>query len=110
MLLFTAKADGAMRAAELAVITKLCVQITKDTRLTSAMLKDVLECMGRPTITAFVRTYNSLRRQDPTAAARAAAGCKAIIATQKTIHQSEQAVLDALAAPLPKTTAPPKTT
>lgn len=103
MLLYTAKADGFVRVAELNVITSMATEITQDNRLTPGMLKSALDSMGSPSITSFTRTYNSLRRTDPSMAEKAAAACRAIIATQKTVHPNEQAVLDVLSATLPRT-------
>lgn len=95
-LLFVARADGAMRAAELAVMTRMCKEITGDDRITPAMLKSMLSYIGTPSITSFTRTYNAMRRADAGKAARTADACRAIIATQKTVHPTEQAVLDIL--------------
>ena len=101
MMLFMAKADGAMRAAELDIIAKNCTDITQDDRITPAMIKDMLKTVDVVSITTFVRTYNKLRRERPDAAVLAAAACRAIVATQKTIHPNEQAALNALDQPLP---------
>lgn len=101
MMLYMAKADGSVRAAELGVIAQCCVDITQDNRITLAMIKDMLKCVDVVSITTFVRTYNRLRRERPKAALLAAAACRAIVATQKTIHPNEQAALDVLDKPLP---------
>jgi len=101
MMLFMAKADGAMRAAELEVIAKCCVDITQDDRITVAMIKEMLGCVDVVSLNTFVRTYNHLRREKPASAVLAAAACRAIVATQKKIHPNEQAALDALDKPLP---------
>lgn len=101
MMLFMAKADGAVRAAELDVIAGYCVDITQDKRITQAMIKEMLKCVDVVSITTFVRTYNRLRRERPESALQAAAACRAIVATQKTVHPNEQAALDALDKPLP---------
>lgn len=101
MMLYMAKADGSVRAAELDVIAKSCVDITQDNRITLAMIKDMLKTVDVVSITTFVRTYNKLRRERPDAAVLAAAACRAIVATQKTIHPNEQAALNALDQPLP---------
>lgn len=101
MMLYMAKADGSVRAAELAVIAKYCVDLTQDERITVAMIKDMLQYVDTVSITTFVRTYNKLHRDRPEAAIKAAAACREIVATQKTIHPNEQAALDALGKPLP---------
>lgn len=101
MMLFMAKADGSVRAAELDVIAKYCVEVTQDNRITLSMIKDRLKCVDVVSITTFVRTYNRLRRERPDAALLAAAACRAIVATQKTVHPNEQEALNALDKPLP---------
>lgn len=108
MMLFMAKADGAMRAAELDIIAKNCTNITQDDRITPAMIKDMLKTVDVVSITTFVRTYNKLRRERPDAAVLAADACRAIVATQKTIHPNEQAALNALDQPLPTAPRSPK--
>lgn len=101
MLLYTAKADGAMRAAEVRVIAQHCVQITGDERITPALVKELLAMVDAPSIVSFTRIFNRLRRERPADAARAAQACRDIISTQKQVHPAEQAVLDVLAKPLP---------
>ena len=102
MLLYAAKLDGAMRAAEVDVIARHCVELTGDARITAPLVKELLAALDLPSITSFVRIYNQLRRERPDDAARAARACREIVATQKAIHPAEQAMLDALNRPLPK--------
>lgn len=102
MLLYAAKADGAMRAPEVRVIARHCVELTGDSRLTPSVVREMLDYVDLPSITSFVRIYNQLRRERPADALRAAQACREIVATQKTIHPGEQAMLDALDRPLPK--------
>lgn len=102
LLLYMAKADGAMRAAEVAVIARYCVELTGDERITPALVKDLMLCVDVPTIVGFTRTYNKLRRERPDDAQRAAQACRAIVGTQKTVHLAEQAALDVLDKPLPR--------
>lgn len=102
MLLFAAKADGAMRAAEVGVIVRHCVELTGDDRIDAGMVKGLLEYVDVPTIAGFIRAYNRLRREAPRDAERAAMACREIVATQANVHPSEQAMLDALARPLPE--------
>lgn len=101
LMLYMAKADGAVRLAELDVIAKYCIEITKDQRINSAMIKELLQYVDVVTINTFTRTYNKLRRERPDAAQQAADACRAIVATQKSIHPNEQSALDALSKPLP---------
>lgn len=100
LMIFMAKADGAVRAAEVSVIAKHCVELTGDQRITADLVKDLLRSVDVPTITSFTRIYNSLRRDRPDDAARAAQACRAIVATQKKVSPAEQAVLDILDKPL----------
>lgn len=102
MLLFAAKADGAIRAPEVRVIARHCEELTGDARLTPAMVRELLDVLDVPSITSFVRIYNRLRRERPADAERAAQACRQIVDTQKTVHPTEQAMLDALNKPLPK--------
>lgn len=102
LLLYMAKADGAVRAAEVAVIAQYCQAVTGDARITPALVKEMLQTVDIVSITTFTRTYNKLRRERPDSAVQAAEACRAIVATQKAIHPAEQAALDVLAKPLPK--------
>jgi len=101
LMLYMAKADGAVRAAEIDVIAKYCIEITQDQRITTSMIKEMLQYVDVVTINTFARTYNKLRRENPGSAQRAADACRAIVATQKTIHPNEQSALDTLLKPLP---------
>lgn len=101
MLLYAAKADGAVRIAELQVIARHCAQLTGDERITPSLVKDLLAMLDVPSVASFTRSYNKLRRENPNDAERAAQACREIVATQKTIHPTEQAMLDALDKPLP---------
>lgn len=102
MLLFMAKADGAMRAKEVDVIAKFCVEATGDVRLSSTLVKDLLQYVDTPSLNVFNRAYNALRRANPEEAEKVASACRAIVATQSTVHPIEQAALDILDRPLPK--------
>lgn len=102
LLLYMAKADGAVRAAELSVIANYCQEITGDARISVDLIKALLKVVDVVTITTFTRVYNKLRRERPDDAIKAAAACRAVVATQKTVHPNEQAALDVLAKPLPK--------
>lgn len=96
ILLYAAKADGAMRAAELQVITKHCQAITGDDRITTSDVKKLLGDLEVPDTKAFTRLYQRLKKTRPTAAAEVAELCRNVVATQKTIHPKEQEMLDAL--------------
>lgn len=105
MMLYMAKADGTVRTAELEVIAKHCQDVTGDARVTVAMVKGMLNSVDVVSVITFTRAYNKLRRERPDAAAKTADACRAIVATQKTIHPNEQSALDILDKPLPKASA-----
>lgn len=105
MVLYAARADGAVRAAELQVIARHCVELTGDERITPALVKELLAAVDAPSVTSFTRIYNRLRRERPADALRAAQACREVVGTQKTIHPAEQGMLDALNKPLPKVAA-----
>ena len=96
LLLYMAKADGAMRAAEIDVITQHCRQVMQDDRINAHMVKDLLACFDIPPAHTFERIYKQLIRQNPDEARRTAQVCRAIVATQKSIHPLEQTALDIL--------------
>ena len=102
LLLYMAKADGSMRAAEVKVIAQHCAALTGDERITPELVKALLRSVDVPTIVGFTRTYNKLRRERPEVAQGAAQACKAIVATQKSVHPAEQAALDVLDKPVPR--------
>ena len=102
LLLYMAKADGSMRAAEVKVIAQHCVNLTGDERITPELVKALLRSVDVPTIVGFTRTYNKLRREQPEVAQGVAQACKAIVATQKSVHPAEQAALDVLDKPVPR--------
>lgn len=101
IMLYAAKADGSMRSAELAVIAIHCAELTGDSRITPAMVRELLLSVELPSISSFSRIYNKLRREQPELAERAARVCREIVGTQKVVHPAEQVLLDALDRPLP---------
>ena len=101
VLLFVARADGAMRAAEVDAIASYARRLTGDARITSPMLRELFQYRGEPSLQAFRMCYNRLRRSKPEAAAALADVCREIVATQKTVHPGERAALDYLDSPLP---------
>jgi len=105
LMLYMAKADGSVRSAEIGVIARYCQDITGDARITAELIKNLLKTVDVVTMTTFTRVYNKLRRERPDDAIRAADACRAIVATQKTIHPNEQGALDILDKPLPRTPA-----
>lgn len=103
LMLYAAKADGAMRAKELDVIAKHCTHITGDNRITADTVKEMMLYVDLPTERSFIITYNKLRRERPDIAQHAAQVCREIVGTQSSIHPTEQAMLSILDKPLPKT-------
>ena len=100
VLLFMAKADKAIRAAELEIITQYCRDVTGDQRLDTATIRAVLNHAHLTSLLGFKQKIGALQRE-PQTARRVAAACRAIVATQKTIHPDELAALDYLDKKLP---------
>lgn len=96
LLFCMAKADGAMRAAELDVMATYCQEVTGDVRITGMDVREVVQGLDLLDVPAFGATYKKLKVFKPEAAARVAAVCRDLVATQKTVHPREQALLDFL--------------
>lgn len=94
VLLYVGKADGQLRAAEKVVIRDTCVAITNDSRLTDATIDDLLASMDVPTLQAFKLAVGRLAKRGQTAQAVVMTAAEKLVATQKTVHQSEQEALD----------------
>lgn len=109
LLLYMAKADGSVRVAELDVIAKHFQIVTGDSRIDSTHVKTLLQNVDVISVTSFTRTYNALRRERPDEATRVADACRAIVATQNTVHPNEQSALDILDKPPPKSKKPSAT-
>lgn len=99
-LLYMAKADKAIRAAELEIITQYCRDVTGDQRLDTATIRAVLNHVHLTSLLGFKQKIGALQRE-PETARRVAAACRAIVATQKTIHPDELEALDYLDKKLP---------
>lgn len=104
ILLFMAKADTAMRAAELEIITRYCQEVTGDMRLDTATIRNALDYTHLTSLHGFKIKVGELLRARPDDAARVAALCRAIVATQKTVHPGEQAALEYLDRKIPPPT------
>jgi len=97
ILLYVAKCDKALRAAELEIITKYCQEITGEDRLTPEAVRNLLEYTPlSTTLQSFKIKVGNLQRHRPDAALRVAGLCHAIVATQKTVHPDERAALEYL--------------
>lgn len=104
ILLFMAKADTAMRAAELEIITRYCQEVTGDMRLDTATIRKALDFTHLTSLHGFKIKVGELLKSRPDDAARVAALCRAIVATQKTVHPGEQAALEYLDRKIPSPT------
>jgi hypothetical protein len=96
IMLYIAKADGQMRAAEIKVIADHCKIITGDEKFTPDTVKAALSAIDVMTSRGFVVACNRLAKEDPTRLALCNEAAIAIVATQKTIHPQEKAALDSL--------------
>lgn len=104
ILLFMAKADTAMRAAELEIITRYCQEVTGDVRLDTATIRKALDFTHLTSLHGFKIKVGELLKSRPDDASRVAALCRAIVATQKTVHPGEQAALAYLDRKIPPPT------
>lgn len=94
VLLYVGKADGQLRSAEKAVIRETCVALTGDSRLTDKSIDELFACMDVPTLQAFKLAVGRLSKRDSAAQAVVLAAAERMVATQKTVHASEQVALD----------------
>lgn len=99
LMFYMAKADGAARMAEVEIITTHCQELSGRADLTVQSVKDMLQLLDLPTIAGFTHTYEKMLREQPDLAMRSAIACRAIVATQKTVHQAEQKALDVFEKP-----------
>lgn len=104
ILLFMAKADTAMRAAELEIITRYCQEVTGEARLDTATIRKALDFTHLTSLHGFKIKVGELLKSKPDEAARVAALCRAIVSTQKTVHPGEQAALEYLDRKIPPPT------
>jgi hypothetical protein len=97
ILLYVAKCDKALRAAELEIIAKYCQEITGEDRLTPTAVRNFLDYTRLPTtLQSFKIKFGTLQQHRPESALRVAGLCHAIVATQKTVHPDERAALEYL--------------
>jgi len=93
VLLFLAKADGQLRAAERSVIANACNQIT-DQHWTDDDIKAALSSMDTPSRQAFNLAVGRVARDHELPLGTIMDAAKAIVATQKAVHPAEQEALD----------------
>ena len=94
VLLYVGKADGQLRAAEKAVIRNTCVALSKDSRITDEMIGDLFSSLDVPTIHAFKLAVGRISKREPSARKILLNAAEEMVATQKTVHHSEQEALD----------------
>lgn len=94
VLLYVGKADGQFRGPEKQAVVAACVEITGDSRLTVKMLDDMLAGMDVPTLQAFKMAVGRLAKRERTVVDLVMRTAEAIVATQRTVHPSEQEALD----------------
>lgn len=93
VLLFLAKADGQLRAAERSVITNTCNQITGQ-HWTDDDIKAALSSMETPSRQAFNLAVGRVARDHQLPLDTIMDAARAIVATQKAVHPAEQEALD----------------
>lgn len=93
-LLYVGKADGQLRADEVEVIREQCVSISGDERLNEKDIKELLSSMDVPTIQAFKLAIGRLAKLEKQSKVNILNAAKTIVATQKTVHPSEEEALN----------------
>jgi len=97
ILLFMAKADGAMHKPESSLIGQLCRYVMRDERLDDARVHKLLQSLEVPPIGAISRLYQTLKERDPHVAEMTRNTCEKIANRGKTIHPIEKAALELMA-------------
>lgn len=95
ILVFIARADGRMMAAERKIIAAACKVFTHDVQVTQDQVDKVLGCISTLSLHGFkvaVGRINKLR--DETIKRKLLAASRTIIATQKNVTPGEQEALD----------------
>jgi len=93
VLLFVGKADGQLRAPEREQIRVACTKLTGDSRITSALIDDLLSEMDVPSLQAFKLAVGRLADRDSGRLALVLEASEAIVSTQKTVHPAEAEAL-----------------
>ena len=96
VLLYVAKADGSMRAAEVQVIADSVADITSNDEINITVIKTVMSQLDTPTLHGFKLAFGRLLDQDRVIASKAWESAKNIVSTQKTVHEDERIALDYL--------------
>jgi hypothetical protein len=93
VLLYVAKADGRMTAAEIAVISTAASEIT-GVEMDIEATKFALNMLSTPSISGFKQAFGRLANKKPDIATKAMKAVQGLVNTEKTIHPSEQEALD----------------
>lgn len=94
VLLYVGKADGQLRVAEKIIIREACVTIAEDARLSADVIDQLLAEMEVPTLHAFKLAVGRIAKQAPAKQLFVLSTAARMVATQKSVHASEQAALN----------------
>lgn len=98
ILLYMAKADGRMSAAERKVMTAACKVITGDLRITDELTHPIFRSMRVPSLETFKRAVGSLvKRGDEALMRRMFIASNTIVKTEKKVTAAEAEAIDYLA-------------
>lgn len=96
VLLYVGKADGQLRAPEKVIIRETCRALAKDSRITDAMIDEMLSNLDVPTLHAFKLAVGRIAKTETTARTLLTKAAEDIVATQKTVHPAEKEALEYL--------------
>ncbi|WP_367154662.1 WYL domain-containing protein [Methylomonas sp. HYX-M1] len=94
ILLFVAKADGSVRAAELSKVAAFCQKLSGDRRINEKQIKETFKSMTVPSPNAFIKYVDAQAKKDEVFKRSLADTAQAIVDTQKTVHPVEKFALD----------------
>lgn len=95
VLVFIARADGQIRAAERAVISAACKVFTHDMRITDAQANDAINRTAALSLHSFKKAIGRINKKgDETIKRKLLAATRTIIGTQKNVTPGEQEALD----------------
>ncbi len=95
VLLYVGKADGAFRQDEKKIVAEACCELSSDSRITAEIVTNVMnKYIDMPTLMAFKQAIGRISKLDKNRQKIVLKATKLMIATQKTIHPSEQEAVD----------------
>jgi hypothetical protein len=97
VLCYIAKADGQFRKEEKTVITGYLQTLIRDARINVDMVNEAMQTFGLPSVQSFKLAVGRVLQGGQVDPELLSDCCKAIVATQKAIHPSEQEALDYIA-------------